>query len=164
MSFIYTAASLPYHPSSDGSCFSALLLPAAVSQSIPIVTAYDTLGEEGLTHSLIQTGAQAIFLDPALLPKIVRPLKTAKDVRLVIYNSEDELKQEDLDRLKQEHPQLKIVSFDDLKQLGVDHPTGPTPPDPDDICCVMYTSGSTGAPKGVVLKHRHVIAASTCLP
>ena len=28
------------------------------------MTAYDTLGEEGLKHSIVQTGSTAIFLDP----------------------------------------------------------------------------------------------------
>ena len=38
----------------------------------------------------------------------------------------------------------------------------PVPPAPEDLCCIMYTSGSTGPPKGVPLKHKAVLAASTC--
>ena len=29
----------------------------------------------------------------------------------------------------------------------------------DDLACILYTTGSTGSPKGVPLRHRHVIAA-----
>jgi len=29
---------------------------------------------------------------------------------------------------------------------------------PDDLCVIMYTSGTTGAPKGVLLGHRHLIS------
>ena len=29
---------------------------------------------------------------------------------------------------------------------------------PDDLCVIMYTSGTTGAPKGVLLCHRHLIS------
>ncbi len=36
----------------------------AAAQSMPIVTAYDTLGEEGLRHSMVATRAKCIFLDP----------------------------------------------------------------------------------------------------
>jgi long-chain acyl-CoA synthetase len=54
----------------------------AVSQSIPIVTAYDTLGEEGLTHSLQETSATAIFLDGHLIKSIVKPLAKTRDVKV----------------------------------------------------------------------------------
>jgi len=49
---------------------------------MPIVTAYDTLGEEGLTHSLQETGAIAIFLDGHLIKTIVKPLAKCKDVKV----------------------------------------------------------------------------------
>jgi long-chain acyl-CoA synthetase len=56
----------------------------AVSQSIPIVTAYDTLGEEGLTHSLQETNAIAIFLDGHLIKSIVKPLAKTRDVKVYL--------------------------------------------------------------------------------
>lgn len=128
---------------------------------MPIVTAYDTLGEEGLKHSLQQTNAKAIFLDPQLLTKLINPLKTAKDIQHVIYNDVDkEVKQSDIEKLKGEHPHLTIRGFTELQKLGADSPIDPTPPSPEDLCCIMYTSGSTGTPKGVLLKHKNVVAAS----
>ena len=33
-------------------------------------------------------------------------------------------------------------------------------PEPEDLCCIMYTSGSTGNPKGVILSHKNIVAAS----
>ncbi|KAJ9635967.1 long-chain fatty acid-CoA ligase [Coniosporium tulheliwenetii] len=131
----------------------------AVSQSLPIVTAYDTLGEEGLKHSLQQTHAKAIFLDPHLLLKLVNPLKEAKEIRHVIYNSEGDVKQADIEKLKSAHEYLTIQSFDELVKSGEQNPVDAVPPDPEDLCCIMYTSGSTGTPKGVLLKHRNVVAA-----
>jgi len=49
---------------------------------MPIVTAYDTLGEEGLTHSLQETKAVAIFLDGHLLKSIIKPLSKAKEIKV----------------------------------------------------------------------------------
>ncbi|RDW92138.1 putative long-chain-fatty-acid-CoA ligase [Coleophoma crateriformis] len=131
----------------------------AVTQSMPIVTAYDTLGEEGLKHSLVATGAKAIFLDPHLLPTLINPLKEAKEIKYVIWNSQNEVKQENIDSLKKAHGHLEIMSFEELRKLGETNPVEPVPPSPKDLCCIMYTSGSTGPPKGVPLKHEAVVAA-----
>lgn len=34
------------------------------------------------------------------------------------------------------------------------------PPTPDDTAILMYTSGSTGLPKAVILTHRNMLAAA----
>jgi long-chain acyl-CoA synthetase len=132
----------------------------AVSQSMPIVTAYDTLGEDGLKHSLVATKAKAIFLDPHLLPTLINPLKEASDIKYVIWNNDNEVKQENIDKLKKAHEHLTIMSIEELRKLGEANPVEAVPPKPEDLCCIMYTSGSTGTPKGVPLKHRNVLAAS----
>lgn len=126
---------------------------------MPIVTAYDTLGEDGLKHSMLQTHAKAIYLDPHLLTKLIAPLKEAKDIQHVIYNTEGEAKQEDIEKLKQAHPRLTVQSFEELRKLGEENPVDTVPPNREDLCCIMYTSGSTGPPKGVLLKHKNVVAA-----
>ena len=131
----------------------------AVSQSMPIATAYDTLGEEGLKHSLVQTRAKAIYCDLKLLPTLVNPLKEAKEIKHVIYNSGGEVNQEHIDRLKSTFAYLTVISFEELRQLGEKNPVDPVPPSPEDLCCIMYTSGSTGVPKGVPIKHKAVLAA-----
>lgn len=131
----------------------------AVSQSMPIVTAYDTLGEEGLTHSLVQTESKAIYCDPHLLPTLVKPLKEAKEIKFVIYNSDGEVKQENIFKLKSTYDYLIVLSFEELRQLGESNPVEAVPPVPEDLCCIMYTSGSTGPPKGVLIKHSAVVAS-----
>lgn len=37
-------------------------------------------------------------------------------------------------------------------------PPPPTPPEPDDLAAVVYTSGTTGKPKGVMLTHANVVS------
>jgi long-chain acyl-CoA synthetase len=120
-----------------------------------IVTAYSTLGEEGLVHSLIETNAKAIFLDAHLVGTLAKALQTAVSVRYVIYHGE--LSATDLASLKCHN--LSVFHYDDVVKLGQSDPVDAVPPQPTDLACIMYTSGSMGKPKGVLLTHWNVIAA-----
>lgn len=124
------------------------------------MTAYDTLGEEGLKHSLAQTSSSAIFLDPGLIKSLCNVLKDVPSVKHVIYNTDTEVSQADLDRLKNDFGHINVLSLEELRKSGEENNLEPVPPKPEDLCCIMYTSGSTGPPKGVSLTHANVIAAS----
>jgi long-chain acyl-CoA synthetase len=132
----------------------------AVSQSMPIVTAYDTLGEEGLTTSLQATRARLMFLDAHLLKTLIKPLQKAKYLEVIVYDKKEDLVKEDLDALLEAHPSLKVISLEELRIAGEENPTDPVPPSPEDACCIMYTSGSTGSPKGVTIKHKAIVGSS----
>ncbi len=133
----------------------------AVSQSMPFVTAYDTLGEDAIRLSLLATEPKVIFLDPQLIGTLSNTLKDAKSVKTVVYNDDHELKPEDLNKFKKTYDHLEILSFEELRQLGERNMVDAVPPKPDDLCCIMYTSGSVGAPKGVLIKHRNIVGAGT---
>jgi long-chain acyl-CoA synthetase len=132
---------------------------AAVTQSLPIVTSYATLGEEGLTTSLTQTSAKAIFIDPDLLSKLTIPLQSAPAIKFIIYNDQHPISQTEVKKLQATTPNLTILPLSEVEDLGKQNPVEPVPPHPEDLCCIMYTSGTTGAPKGVPLKHRNLVAA-----
>ncbi|GAB1318742.1 long-chain fatty acid-CoA ligase [Madurella fahalii] len=146
---IYAATSQNWLAVAHGAC----------SQSMPIVTAYDTLGEEGLRYSMVATKAKAIFLDPHLLPTLTNVLAAATEVQTVVWNSQHQVNQGHIDKLKASYPHINILSFDDLRKLGEENPSDPVPPTAQDLCCIMYTSGSTGTPKGVPVTHEAVVAA-----
>ncbi|KAI2628876.1 long-chain-fatty-acid-CoA ligase [Hypoxylon sp. NC1633] len=135
------------------------------SQSITIATAYDTLGPDAVEFSLTQTGAKAMYTDPHLFKTASRPLKNTKDVKYLIYNDTTNIPipDKEVDDFKASHPQLTILSYSDLVALGEANPADPVPPKATDMCCIMYTSGSSGAPKGVPITHEGIVAGITGL-
>ncbi|KAI0813054.1 acetyl-CoA synthetase-like protein [Xylaria sp. FL0064] len=137
----------------------------SASQSITIATAYDTLGPDAVEYSLTQTEAKAMYTDPHLLKTASQPLKNAKDVKYLIYNDSTNMpiSDDELAEFKASHPELTILSYSDLVALGAENPVAPVPPKPTDLCCIMYTSGSSGTPKGVPITHEGLVAGVTGL-
>ncbi|QUC22918.1 uncharacterized protein UV8b_07159 [Ustilaginoidea virens] len=136
---------------------------ACASQSIPIVTAYDTLGESGVEHSLIQSDATAMFVDPQLLKTAASPIKKSS-VKTVIINAECIFAAGgEVEDFKKNNPDLNVLTYEELRKLGQENMVEPVPPKPEDLYCIMYTSGSTGPPKGACLTHEAVVAALTGL-
>ncbi|KAK4232605.1 long-chain-fatty-acid--CoA ligase 1 [Podospora fimiseda] len=134
---------------------------ACASQSMTIVTAYDTLGEAGVEHSLVQSEPNAMFVDPHLLKTVVKPLKKATSVKYLIYNqaSHQQVPDSDIEQFKSQHPELTVLSYEEVRALGEDNPIDPVPPKAESIFCIMYTSGSTGPPKGCPVSHQGFVAA-----
>src|ERR1700734_2173864 len=87
----------------------------AVSQTMPFVTAYDTLGEEAIRLSLLATEPKVVFLDPQLIGTLSNTLKDVKSVKTVVYNDDHNMKAEDLNKLKDTHAHLEILSFEELR-------------------------------------------------
>lgn len=131
---------------------------ACASQSISIVTAYDTLGESGVEHSLVQTDAEAMYVDPHLLKTAAGPIRKSK-VRTVIVNEDCIFTAGgEIEAYKKENPDIRVLTWEDLRRLGEENPVEPNPGNPTDVFCVMYTSGSTGLPKGACITHEALVA------
>ncbi|KIJ61721.1 hypothetical protein HYDPIDRAFT_176879 [Hydnomerulius pinastri MD-312] len=137
-----------------------LMSHACTTIATPVATAYDTLGESGLTHSLNEPDCVGVFTNAELLPTLSRVVKNTPSVRLVVYDGE--AKATLLEEIRGVREGLVVVSLDELRTTGKAQPLDileSRKPKPEDTALIMYTSGSTGAPKGVVLTHGNVIAS-----
>ncbi|EPQ30980.1 uncharacterized protein PFL1_01169 [Pseudozyma flocculosa PF-1] len=133
---------------------------ACFRQSIPFCTAYDTLGEEGLQHSLSEPDVVGIFTNADLLPTLANVIDKTPTVKYVIYDGQakDDVLKKLTDKLEGREG-TQVLTLDELRKRGKENPAEPNPAKAEDVACIMYTSGSTGAPKGVILTHSNLVAA-----
>jgi len=128
--------------------------------STTIATAYDTLGESGLQHSLNEPECKAIFTNAELLQSVANVIGNVPSLRLVIYDGS--AKPGVLEKIRAAREGIQTIHIDELRALGrgksLDTLTARLPT-PKTIACIMYTSGSTGPPKGVVIPHSNLIAS-----
>ncbi|KAJ8921044.1 hypothetical protein NQ315_015840 [Exocentrus adspersus] len=126
-------------------------------QNIPLVTIYATLGDEAIAHGINETEVTTVITSFELLPKFKKILQLTPRVQTLIY-MEDPLKSLDANGLNGYKEGVRILKFTDVLKKGAESTVESQQPSGNDTAIIMYTSGSTGVPKGVILLHKNLIA------
>jgi len=122
--------------------------------SVPL---YDTLGTEAINFILMQTELKLVVCDDS--DKAMNLMNSTSNLKylIVIEKITEEA------RNKASELNLKILSFEELIEIGKINITKPVPPKSNDLATICYTSGTTGKPKGALIVHGNLVSISSSM-
>jgi acetyl-CoA synthetase len=110
--------------------------------AVPLATLF---GDDALEYRLRDSGARAVVLDGEAAPRLARIRDRLPDLEAVLAVDEETL------------GIPGAVSTADLEARAADRPCPARATRPNDPAGILYTSGTTGPPKGAVLPHGALI-------
>lgn len=128
-------------------------MEACAAHSLICVPLYDTLGPGAINYIIDHAEIDYVFVQDKKVKEVLSPdCSSARRIRsMVSFTSfeEDE-------KTKAESAGIRAFSWTDFMDMGRQYISEPTPPQQLHICTIMYTSGTSGDPKGVVITHENI--------
>jgi len=122
------------------------------------VPLYDTLGATAVAYILNDSDVTTVFCSKNKLELLFEDAKDISTLKHVVCFDEvtDEI------RAKAKDVGVKLHDFKEvIQEIKDDEVSEPVDSTPEDLAYIMYTSGTTGNPKGVRLTHKNILASAS---
>ncbi|KAJ3287129.1 Long-chain-fatty-acid--CoA ligase 5 [Rhizoclosmatium sp. JEL0117] len=134
---------------------------ALMSYGLITVPLYDTLGANASQYILNHANPPIVVCSFDKVEHLVSYIHKCPSVKAII--SMDEVtfvNAQAFEILKKWAAEkgVALYSFVEVERMGSKKRIPFTPAKPDDLCCLSYTSGTTGEPKGAMLTHRNIVS------
>eukprot|EP01083_Nonionella_stella_P070937 190134_1 len=139
---------------------------AVFSQSMRVIALYDTLGAEAVVHILGHSEMKVVCCSKDKVGKVLQAKNSKPDlpIRCIIQfdpfdlyeNAVDSVSDEDKAAAKEVG--IELIGMSEVCKMGTEAPQEPVPPSAQDLAFIMYTSGTTGVPKGAMLHHQGIMS------
>lgn len=125
---------------------------AAYQQGLIIVSIYDTLGKDTCSYVVNHAELSLVVCEKNTFNSLVAVKETAECLKVIVVMGEVD------DAMRQAAGDVRVLSMAEVEEMGSKQPFEQTPITSETLCTIMYTSGTTGMPKGVMLTHGNIIA------
>ncbi|XAR61442.1 Long-chain-fatty-acid--CoA ligase [Bertholletia excelsa] len=128
-------------------------MEACSAHSLICVPLYDSLGQGAVNFIIGHAEIDFVFVQDKKVKELLNPECThAKRLKSIVCFTS--LTEEDKEKAASNG--IKSHSWNEFLHMGKEYPSDPLPPQPFNICTIMYTSGTSGEPKGVILTHENL--------